>query len=113
MPDVYKIIDLLRDLADVDRGSIADADVLQWDASAQRFVGVPMSGGPSGADANYVHTQVGAASVWTVMHNLHKYPSITVIDSGGSEVVGDVVHDSVDQATLTFSVAFSGKAIAN
>jgi hypothetical protein len=67
----------------------------------------------AGADAHYVHTQVGAATTWTVVHNLGKYPAIQIFDSAADEVMGDVHHDSINQATLRFGAAFSGTATCN
>ena len=65
---------------------------------------------PTGAGLSYVHNQGTPASTWVVPHNLGWYPNITVEDSGGSTVEGEVVHDSVNSLTLTFSGAFSGVA---
>ncbi|MFJ8515323.1 siphovirus ReqiPepy6 Gp37-like family protein [Lysinibacillus xylanilyticus] len=62
---------------------------------------------------NYVHTQIASASKWTIHHNLGKYPSVTITDSAGSVVMGDVKHTSLNIIELTFSFAFSGKAIFN
>ena len=69
--------------------------------------------GPVGPDKNYVHFQSMASDEWTVNHNLNKYPAVRVIDTSGNEVIGDV-HD-VDENTLriSFSAAFSGRALIN
>ena len=64
-------------------------------------------------DKRYVHTQAVAASVWTVNHALDKYPSVTVIDSAGSVVHGDITYTNSNNLTLTFSAAFSGVAYIN
>ena len=64
-------------------------------------------------DANYVHDQGVAAVAWTVTHNLSKYCSVTVVDTAGSVVVGQVEYNSANQATLTFRSAFAGKAYFN
>ena len=64
-------------------------------------------------DKHYVHTQATAAATWEITHNLNKYPSVTVIDSAGSEVEGDIDYTSANVVTLTFSGAFSGKAYLN
>jgi hypothetical protein len=65
-------------------------------------------------DKHYIHRQLVAESTWVVQHNLGKFPSISVIDSAGDEIEGgDVHHDSEIQATLRFSVSFSGTAICN
>mgnify|MGYP003626108746 FL=1 len=64
-------------------------------------------------DANYVHTQGVAAAVWVITHSLGKYPSVSVVDSAGTVVIGQVDYDSVDRVTLTFKAVFSGKAYFN
>lgn len=64
-------------------------------------------------DLNYVHNQTTASDVWVVKHNLNKYPSVTIVNSAGDEVIGDVFYDSVNQVTITFVGAFKGKATLN
>jgi len=64
-------------------------------------------------DANYVHDQGVAAAIWTVQHNLNKKCSVTVVDSANQIVVGEIVYDSDNQVTITFSGSFSGKAYFN
>lgn len=61
----------------------------------------------------YIYEQTSAASVWTITHSLRRYPSVTVVDSAGSVVVGDVLYTSKDQIILTFQGAFSGTAYLN
>ena len=63
----------------------------------------------TGAD-RYIHTQGSAATTWTVTHTLGGHPSVTVVDSTGTVVIGGVQYDSETQVTLTFSAAFSGSA---
>jgi hypothetical protein len=65
----------------------------------------PVEGG-----AGYVHIQGTVSSTWVVVHNLGFQPNVTVEDSSGSTVEGEVVHDTADRLTLTFSAAFSGTA---
>ncbi len=64
-------------------------------------------------DANYVHDQGVAAAIWTVQHNLNKKCSVTVVDSANQIVVGEIVYNSDNQVTITFSGSFSGKAYFN
>lgn len=64
-------------------------------------------------DKTYIHTQALAASVWEVEHNLDKYPSVTVVDSGNSVVIGEVVYIDSNNIRITFTSAFSGKAYFN
>jgi uncharacterized protein YndB with AHSA1/START domain len=58
----------------------------------------------------HTHTQGSAATTWTITHTLGGRPSVTVVDSTGTTVVGDVQYNSDTQVTVTFSAAFSGSA---
>ena len=64
-------------------------------------------------DKNYKHTQIQASKTWNIKHNLKKIPSVTIVDSGGNEVIGDVKHLSENELIITFSYEFSGSAILN
>lgn len=64
-------------------------------------------------DKTYIHNQNSAAETWTVTHNLNKYPAVSVVDSAGSVVVGNVDYINMNSLTLTFTSAFSGKAYCN
>ena len=64
-------------------------------------------------DKHYTHTQSSAAAEWTVTHNLGKHPAVSVVDSAGTEVVGDVEYIDINTCKLIFSAAFSGKAYFN
>lgn len=71
--------------------------------------GPPGSGGDVG-DWSYYHTQGAASSSWVISHSLGFRPNATVFTSAHQMVEGDVVHDSENQLTITFSSAFSGYA---
>ena len=64
-------------------------------------------------DKNYVHNQMSASSTWTVQHNLNKFASVSVVDSGNNIVIGDVEHIDENNLTITFNASFSGKAYIN
>lgn len=70
-------------------------------------------GGGTGVDKSYVHSQGVATATWIVDHNLGKHPSVTVVDSAGTTVVGSVVHNSSNRLTISFNAAFSGTAFCN
>jgi hypothetical protein len=74
--------------------------------------GEPPQGG-TGGDANFLFTQTVASATWQVQHNLGKCPSVTIADSSGHQVVGDVVHNSVNDLTVFFSAPFAGSAYLN
>lgn len=54
-----------------------------------------------------------AASVWNITHNLNKlYPNITIMDTTSELIIGYLVtYVDVNTVQLTFSAAFSGRAI--
>jgi hypothetical protein len=67
----------------------------------------------STGDLTYRHVQSSPSATWTVTHNLGKYVAVSVVDSAGDLVFGDVHYDSSDQVTISFSAAFGGEAYAN
>lgn len=62
---------------------------------------------------NYVHDQQTASVSWVITHNMNKYPAVNIVDTANDEVIGDVKYNSLNQITITFTAAFSGKAYLN
>jgi hypothetical protein len=58
----------------------------------------------------YIHTQSSVSSTWNIVHALGGRPSVTIVDSAGTVVVGDVVYNSNTSITVSFSAPFSGFA---
>ena len=61
----------------------------------------------------YIHEQGVASAVWTVQHNLNKYPSVTVVDSAENVIVADVEYIDVNTVTITMNGASKGRAYLN
>jgi hypothetical protein len=70
------------------------------------------SGGP-GSDLNYVHSQVAPAASWAIAHNLGKFPSVSVVDSGQNLILPDVHYVDNNNVSLSFGASTSGKAYLN
>lgn len=64
-------------------------------------------------DANFLFKQNEASAEWLIVHNLNKYPAVSIIDSAGEEVVGNITYDSKNQVTIKFNGAFKGTATLN
>lgn len=64
-------------------------------------------------DKNFIYNQNMPNSQWTINHNLNKYPSVTVIDSSGNKVIGDVEYIGTNNLIITFSSPFGGTAVLN
>ena len=69
-------------------------------------------------DITYTHNQSSVSNTWAITHNLNRFPSVTVVDTGNTVVIGTIVYNSVNQLTITFfaggnALAFQGKAYLN
>ena len=70
--------------------------------------------GPPGPGAvSFVFTQGPPSATWVIVHNLNKNPSVTVVDTGDSVIIPSIHYDNVNQVTVTFGSATSGKAYLN
>ena len=69
--------------------------------------------GLGGSDLTYLFDQSPAAILWTINHDMGKYPAVEIFDSNGDEMEGFVNYIDVNNLTITFNVAFAGKATLN
>lgn len=67
----------------------------------------------SGDDRHFTFTQSTASDLWMIQHDLGKYPSVSVADSGGNEVVGEVTYLTKNKLSIAFTAPFSGEAYLN
>ncbi len=61
----------------------------------------------------FVFEQDVASKKWEIVHNLNKFPSVTIVDSAMTAVVGDVQYIDKSKLIVSFSLSFSGKAYLN
>ena len=67
-----------------------------------------------GGDKSYMHDQGSPSDTWQVHHDLNKNPSVTIVDSIGMVVHGDVEYVDSNNVIITFeSGSFSGRAFFN
>jgi hypothetical protein len=64
-------------------------------------------------DATFVFNQEVASNEWIITHNLNKFPSVTIIDSGDNVVFGDVQYLNSNSLKINFTAVFSGKVYLN
>lgn len=76
-------------------------------------VGVPANFPLDRTDKTFRFSQGTPSSLWSITHNLNKYPSVTIMDTSGSEYEGEIKHLDENNLTIEFSVAVSGSASLN
>ena len=65
-------------------------------------------------DLNFTFSLPGNALSYLVTHNLNKFPSVSVFESGtSSEIYGEVVYNNLNQCTITFTSLVTGTATFN
>lgn len=64
-------------------------------------------------DKHFTYTQSLPSDTWVITHNLGKFPDVTVVDSAGTEVIGDCEYNDINTVTITFSGSFGGVAYLN
>lgn len=88
--------------------------------TAQEFVisttgqlrGPPGPPGPAGG-AGFTWAQSIALAVWTIPHNLARYPSVTVVDTTGSVVTPDIAYVDQNTIQITHGLPLAGSAYLN
>ena len=85
-----------------------------WNPQTHKYelsdIPVPTEGG---GDKTYIFTQAVASDTWEIKHNLYKYPSVSIVDTGDNIVYGDVEYVDINNCVCHFSAPFSGKAYLN
>ena len=85
-------------------------NVVTVDQDAPNIV-VVRSTSPSAAFTNRLEfTQATTSATWVITHALGGKPQVTIVDSAGTLVFGEVQYIDNTRITVLFSAAFSGKA---
>lgn len=67
-------------------------------------------GVPGPAGFTYVHDQSVPSASWNIVHNMSGFPNVTIVDSSGAQVEGEVLYIDNNTIEVTFAGGFSGKA---
>tara|TARA_R110001592_G_scaffold137945_1_gene356342 strand:- start:1147 stop:2004 length:858 start_codon:yes stop_codon:yes gene_type:complete len=65
------------------------------------------------ADKTFEFTQAVPSLVWSIQHNLGKFPSVSVVDTGNTTVITQIDYIDNNNLTITNSAQFAGKAYLN
>jgi len=81
------------------------------------FISLLQYNAASQGDKNFVGDLNGSAAIYTISHNLDKYPAVTVTEKAGTdptdEIACNVVYLNLNQIRVEFNSNFSGKIICN
>ena len=61
----------------------------------------------------YIHEQGITSDTWIIEHNLNKFPSVTLVDSAGTQFQGRVEYIDENVCKVTMNGATKGKAFLN
>ncbi len=67
----------------------------------------------SAVDKSFVFTQGTPSTVWTIQHNMDKFPSVSVVNNNNVLMYGETTYVDKNNLTINFSAGFSGKAYLN
>ena len=106
MPELIELELLLPD--------VLELRVVKPPAELPADIAMVIAGKPgTGAGAAYTHTQASAAAVWTVAHNLGRWPSVTVTDQLKRRIEPDVDYLDENFVRVTHGAPLIGYAFCN
>lgn len=97
----------------------------QGAASAGQIVGLNDAGvvditmippeviGGSGGSTTVPFFQTIPSNAWAINHNLGRFPSVTIVDSAGTQMYGAVEYIDDNNILISFSSALAGTAYLN
>jgi len=66
------------------------------------------------SDSSFIYTQAIASNFWDITHNLNKFPSVQVVDTANTSILGfQINYINKNRLTLSFILPFAGKAYLN
>lgn len=89
----------------------AVAELMSGPTGPQGEPGAP--GAPGAMALGVTYTQSDAAAIWTVPHNLGRYPGVTVTDHLGNVISADVSYVDSNIVRITHGMALTGTVYLN
>jgi hypothetical protein len=65
------------------------------------------------AGTTHEHYQTTASSTWVVNHNLGFRPAVTILSVGGTQMLAEVIHASLNQVLVYFDEPMTGLAVCS
>ena len=102
-------LDVEAGLAD-STGKTGDAGQVLSSTGAAKTLWVPQT---AAGGTTFTFTQGAVALVWTIQHNLDKFPSVTTVDDTNNQYFGELEYVDSNNLTITWGIAFKGFAYLN
>lgn len=105
--------------AEFDFSEVTNFDALfkidaQLDVQGEGLINVTKTNGVATiTSTTYIHEQGIASDTWTIEHNLNKFPSVTLVDTAGTQFQGRVEYIDENNCIVYMNGATKGKAYLN
>jgi hypothetical protein len=111
---IYKVTSIERDLVETTFFNVI-LEYIEGHGSLEldKFYGMSLHASDDNADKTYVFVQPSPSTLWTITHNLNKFPSVSVVNINNITMYGDVTYLTENTLQIEFSAGFSGKAYMN
>jgi hypothetical protein len=73
------------------------------------YVGRTVAAASSGVET-FVFTTVSASTQWNIIHNMGRYPEVTLVDSTNRVMMADIVYVDINTVRVEFAYATGGSA---
>lgn len=93
--------------------NIANKGVANGYASLDSNGKIPLSQIPDATFNTYTYYQITPSDNWVIEHNLNRCPSVTIVDSSGNVVAGEVKYIDNNTINISFVGVFAGTAYLN
>ena len=80
-----------------------------WILSLKGDKGEKGDKGDAGVPQWYTHSQIAPSDSWTVVHNLGKMPSVTIVDTAETVIYGDILFIDLNTIRIDLNYSISGK----
>jgi len=64
-------------------------------------------------DKSFIHKQTAPLAQWVILHELEKYPSVSVVDAFKNKIDSEIIYTNINTVTVNLAKAASGYAYLN
>ena len=64
-------------------------------------------------DCRHIFEAVNPSTTWIIVHTLNSYPSVTILDDSGNEILAGIKYISSSRIEIHFNIPVKGRALLN